>query len=100
MESPEEIKIFYEKLLNGNLLIHAIVCDKNGRQCLNYNKRIYFAKEGDGTLFINQGTSIGSEIIEAANGKASILFEPPKKGKTIIEVRNQDFKGSYLQLIF
>jgi len=99
--SPDKIELNHEKLANGNFLIHASVVDKKGNLCLNYSKRIYFSKEGDGNLVENQGTPIGSSTIEAANGKASILFIPTTtKGKAIIEVRNQDFKGAYLNLIF
>ena len=38
-----------------------------------------------------------SRIIEMANGRAEILFIPGN-GTTIIEARNQDFKGSYLTI--
>lgn len=30
-----------------------------------------------------------------ANGRAAIELIPAKNGRAIIEVRNQDFKGSY-----
>jgi beta-galactosidase len=35
-----------------------------------------------------------------ANGYAAIELLPSKKGKAIIEARNQDFKGSYLVIDF
>ena len=96
--TPDDIKLLYEKLQNGNYLITAIVVDKNGKRCLDYNKRIYFSADGSGKLLENLGTTVGSSIIEAANGKAQIEFQPVANGRSVIEVRNQDFKGSYLTI--
>jgi len=98
--APEKINLSTTKLPNGNYLIQALVVDKLGNQCLNYSKRIYFNHNGNGILLINQGTTTGSEVIECANGKATIEFIPSKKGKATIEARNQDFKGEYLYLTF
>lgn len=93
---PNDIKLFSKKLPNGNYLITAIVEDKNGQRCLDYSKRIYFSADGSGKLLENLGTNTGSSIIEAANGKAQIEFKPERNRQAVIEVRNQDFKGSYL----
>ncbi len=94
--TPDDIKLSSVKLENGNYLISAIVVDKDGQRCLDYSKRIYFSADGSGTLLENLGTPKGSSIIEAANGLAQIEFKPDGNNKAIIEVRNQDFKGSYL----
>ena len=97
--TPDDIKLFSEKLFNGNYLITAIVVDKQGQQCLDYSKRIYFSADGSGKLLENLGTNTGSSIIEAANGKAQIEFKPSGNGRDVIEARNQDFKGSYLIIL-
>ena len=94
-EIPEEIKVIGKKLQSGNYLIEALVVDKNGSRCLDYNKRIYFSVSGSGKLIENMGTPTGSSTIEAANGKAQIEFKPLGFNKATIEVRNQDFKGAY-----
>ncbi len=94
--TPDDIKLLSNKLPNGDYLITAIVVDKDGQRCLDYSKRIYFSSDGSGKLLENLGTTMGSSIIEAANGKAQIEFKPDGNGKAVIEVRNQDFKGSYL----
>jgi len=97
-DKASEIKLSLERLNNGNLLIEAVVVDKNGLRCLDYNKRIYFSCDGKGELLTNYGTPSGSEVLEMVNGKAVIEFRPVPQEKTIIEARNQDFKGSYLTI--
>ncbi len=94
--TPDDIKLLSSKLPNGDYLITALVVDKDGQRCLDYSKRIYFSSNGSGKLLENLGTTTGSSIIEAANGKAQIIFKPDGNKKGVIEVRNQDFKGSYL----
>jgi len=95
-QKADDIHLTYEYLPNGNILIIAVARDKDERRVLDYNKRIYFTAEGEGRLVENMGTPRGSSVIEMASGKAMIEFIPPKQGKTIIEARNQDFKGTYL----
>jgi beta-galactosidase len=96
--TPENINLSAERMPNSNYLITAIVIDKDGLRCLDYNKRIYFSVSGSGYLFENFGTPTRSSIIEAANGKAQIEFKPFGFEEVIIEVRNQDFKGHYLNI--
>jgi len=84
------------KLTSGNFLIEAVVCDSEGNRCLDYQDRIYFSADGPERLLVNWGISSRSKIIEAANGKAAIEFKPVPDGRSVIEARNQDFKGSYI----
>ena len=72
--------------------------EKEGQPCLDYNKRIYFSISGSGKLLENYGTPTKSTIMEAANGKVQIEFKPMGFDKTTIEVRNQDFKGHYINI--
>lgn len=96
--SSSDIELSYSKLLNGHILITAVVKDKNGNRFLDYNKRIYFTSEGSGSLLENYGTPTRSSVIEMANGKAQIEVQPAKDGTMVIEARTQDFKGSFLKL--
>lgn len=98
-EKADHIQLSSKTLENGNELIEAVMLDKNGQRVLDYEKPIYFAKDGSGKLMVNYGTPNRSQVIQMANGKASIEFIPDN-GKTVIEARNQDFKGSYLVLEF
>jgi len=93
----DRVEISSERLGNGNFMVVARAVDKNGRRCLDYNKRIYFASEGSGQVLENYGTPTGSSIIEMANGEARIEVEPGS-GPTVVEARNQDFKGAYITI--
>lgn len=94
-QQADNIILSSERLNGGDLLITALAIDKNGQRCLDYNKRVYFSSDGSGKLCVDNGTPTGSSVIEMANGKAQIRFRPAA-GTTIVECRNQDFKGSYL----
>jgi len=96
----DHIKLSYRVLPNGNYLVEALMFDKNGLRVLDYEKHLYFSKDGAGELMKNYGTPTRSQVIEMANGYAAIELKPSEKGKAIIEARNQDFKGSYLIIDF
>ncbi len=99
-EKSDKIKLSYQMLPNGNYLIEAIMVDKNSVRVLDYEKHLYFSKDGGGELMKNYGTPTRSQVIQMANGYAAIELKPSKKGKAIVEARNQDFKGSYLIIDF
>jgi beta-galactosidase len=92
----DHIQLSSEPLPGGTVLVTALAVDKDGRRCLDYEKRIYFSWNGPGELLQNHGTPTRSSVIEMANGRAQIEFRPAAKGRAVIEARNQDFKGEYL----
>jgi beta-galactosidase len=92
----DHIVLSGETLPDGRVLVSAVAVDKDGRRCLDYNKRVYFSWDGPGRLLENYGTPTRSSTIEMANGRAQIEFEPAGAGRAVIEARNQDFKGEYL----
>lgn len=94
---PNAIYLTSEKIENGKILIVATIRDKEGRQVLDYEKRVYFSHDGAGYLLENYGTPTRSRIIEFANGRAAIEYVPGE-GEAVIEARNQDFKGSYIRV--
>ncbi len=96
----DNIQLSYRPLPNGNYLIEALMLDENGTRVLDYEKHLYFSKDGAGTLLKNYGTPTRSQVIQMANGYAAIELAPSDEGKAIIEARNQDFKGSYLVIDF
>ena len=96
----DHIKLFHKKLTDGNYLVEAFMMDKDGIRVLDYEKPLYFSKDGNGSFLKNYGTPTRSQVIQMANGYAAIELLPSKKGKAIIEARNQDFKGSYLVIDF
>jgi beta-galactosidase len=92
----DHIELVSETQPKGTILVTATAVDLSGQRCLEYNKRLYFSSDGGGELLINYGTSTRSSVIEMANGKAQIEFKPTPGIKSVIEARNQDFKGTYL----
>lgn len=96
----DKINLTYRKLANGNYLVEAFMMDNKGNRVLDYEKHLYFSKDGAGRLMKDYGTPTRSQVIQMANGYAAIELAPSKKGKAIIEARNQDFKGSYIIIDF
>ena len=97
-DKPDDLVLKSKRLSNGNYLVTALAVDNNGRRCLDFNKRVYFTALSGGKLLDNLGTNIGSSVIEMANGKAQIVFKHIPLQKGVVEVRNQDFKGTYLTI--
>jgi beta-galactosidase len=97
-DKPDELVLKSERLPNGNYLITARAVDKDGRHCLDFNKRVYFTALSGGRLLDNLGTNKGSSVIEMANGEAQIEFKRIPMQAGVVEVRNQDFKGTYLTI--
>ncbi len=97
--NAHEIVLRAKPLPNGNQLIEALMLDEQGRRVLDYEARIYFSHDGAGKLLVDYGTPTRSQVIEMANGRACIELVPAA-GRAVVEVRNQDFKGSYLVLHF
>lgn len=98
-DAAKALTLDYEKLENGNYLVTALAVDASGLRCLDYEDRVYFQCLSNGRLLKNQGTPSGSDIIEMANGKASIEVIPNNKTSVLkIMVINQNFKGTYLSI--
>ncbi|MEM1119745.1 MAG: glycoside hydrolase family 2 TIM barrel-domain containing protein [Bacteroidota bacterium] len=97
---PHRIALTNEVLPNGNSLIIATMVDKNNQRVLDYENRCYFTLlDGNSELLQHYGTPTRSQVIEMANGRAAIELVPAA-GRTVVEARNQDFKGSYMELNF
>jgi len=99
-DKADHIDLTYKKLDNGNYLVEAFMKDKNGNRVLDYEKHLYFSRDGEGKLLKDYGTPTRSQVIQMANGYAAIELQPATSGRAIIEARNQDFKGSYLTINF
>lgn len=98
-DSPSELIMNYTELDNGNLLIEALAIDKKDRRCLGYENRVYFQCMQGGEAMVSYGTATKSESIKMANGRAAIEVNPDDTSLDVVmEVRNQDFKGSYITI--
>ena len=88
---------------DGAIRITALAVDRNGRLVQDSRERVYFSHVNPGSggrLRAAQGTPDGSAVIEMANGKAEIIFDPAGHGDVpaVIEVRTQNHKGSYIEI--
>ena len=96
-EKAQSLKLEYKALDDDTYLVTATARDKNGLQCLDYEERVYFQCLNGGEALVSQGTPTGSEIIEMANGKASIKVKRTSNTQPLqMMVLNQSFKGTYL----
>jgi len=98
-DKPEGVELTWSNLSNGNVLVTATVVDKAGKRCLDYNDRMYFWSNQEDRLMVNYGTPTGSSNIECASGQASIEVKTAPGEEIMIEARNQDFKGAYLEFM-
>jgi beta-galactosidase len=95
---PDDIVLTQKKMPRGEYLITAKAVDKTGKYYPYLNTRVYFSALSGGTLLTTRGTPVGSSVIEMANGKAEIIFRHTPLQKAVIEVRSQEFKGTYLNI--
>lgn len=94
---PSEILITSEKA-GDKIKVTARVVDKAGIICQSYRRPVYIDVNGGAELIADLGTNDGSRIIEPMNGQVTFYLKPSETLSSVIEVRNQDFKGAYLQL--
>jgi len=94
----EKLLLKVKKMGLSRYLLTVTAVDEQGRRSLDYNKRVYFSALQGAKLQRYLGTPTGSDVIEMANGQAQIEFFRYPDQRTVIEVRNQDFKGDYLIL--
>jgi beta-galactosidase len=84
------------------VLIEAVIIDAKGRRVHSADERIYLSHTNPGSggfLVKDHGTPDKSAVIQAANGRAVILFDRGGAGSgAIIEARTQTLKGSTIRL--
>ena len=95
--TAKNLALEYSKLENGNYLVTATARDKKGLRVLDFEERVYFQCLSGGNTLKAMGTPTGSEVIEMANGKASIeVVRASRKIPLKMMVLSQNFKGTYL----
>jgi beta-galactosidase len=95
VEKAEDIQFSQQRLANGNYLITATVVDGKGKQCVDFNRFIYFSNVGSGKFVAPGGSPTTSQMIQAANGIAKIQIKTVPLEVNTIEVRTQELKGAY-----
>ena len=98
IDKPDDLILTSSRMANGDYLITAYAVDKSGNHCTELDTRVYFTALSGGMLMENKGTPTGSSTVELANGKAQIVFRHIPFQKGVIEVRSQEYKGTYLTI--
>ena len=97
--TAKSLSLVYTQLENGNYLVTATARDKNGLRALDFEERVYFQCLSGGNTHKAMGTPTGSEVIEMANGRASIEVVRAHKNIPLkMMVLSQNFKGTYLTI--
>lgn len=94
---PAKILITSEKA-GERIKVTARVVDKAGIICQSYRRPVYIDVNGGAELIADLGTNDGSRIIEPMNGQVTFYLNSSETLASVIEVRNQDFKGAYLNV--
>ena len=97
-----EIRLQAQPREDGLVLIEAVVVDSKGRRVHSASERVYFSNTNPtagGKLLQDYGTPDKSAVIELANGRAAILFDPGNGGAgSVIEARTQNLKGNWIRV--
>lgn len=97
--TAKSLALEYTQLENGNYLVTATARDKNGLRVLDFEERVYFQCLSGGITLKAMGTPTGSEVIEMANGRASIEVKRTSEKRPLkMMVLSQNFKGTYLTI--
>ena len=97
--TAKNLTLEYTQLENKNYLVTATARDKNGLRVLDFEERVYFQCLSGGNTHKAMGTPTGSEVVEMANGRASIEVVRAYKNIPLkMMVLSQNFKGTYLTI--
>lgn len=77
--------------------VEAQLVDQAGVRCLDSKKYIRFEIAGDGSLIQNQGTSGGSRLVQACNGRARIKVKL-NKGNSVVAVKAEGLPSAFIEL--
>lgn len=74
--APIRLRLQAEPQTDGRVYVEAQALDAAGVPCLDAVRFLRFGISGDGRLLDNLGTVRGSRLIQLANGRAGIFFDP------------------------
>ncbi len=92
-------KLLLEKLRdeNGVTTVQVKLLDEKNVQCLNASNWIRFGIAGEGELIDNLGTSSGSRLVQAYNGRAIISFKTNGK-RNVVNVSSEGLQTEFLDI--
>ena len=82
---------------DGSVTVFAEAQDKDGLRVVDMNNRAYFTIDGGGKFLKHQGTPMGSQVRELANGTASIIVYPGET-ESDVNIQTQDYRGYYIKI--
>jgi beta-galactosidase len=82
---------------NGIATIEVNLLDSKNVKCLDSRSWIRFGLAGDGELIDNQGTSSGSRLVQAYNGRAIIRVKT-NQGKNTVSVKSEGIPTTIISL--
>ncbi|WP_207512438.1 glycoside hydrolase family 2 TIM barrel-domain containing protein [Longitalea luteola] len=82
---------------NGIATMQVKLLDNEGVLCLDASNWIRFSIAGDGKLIDNQGTSSGSNYVQAYNGRAIIRVKT-NGGRSVVGVKSEGLKTVFREL--
>jgi len=82
---------------DGFVWLETQFLDEKGVRCLDSKKYITYEIAGDGDLICNQGTSTGSRIVQAFNGKTRIRVAC-NGGKSIVAIKAENIPTVFVEL--
>jgi len=92
-------QMFIKKIAedDNKVTVEVQLADDKSVFCLDSRDYINFSLAGDGKLIDNQGTSTGSRVVQAFNGRAIISVEK-NKGKSVISAKSEGLPSIFLEL--
>lgn len=94
-EAAIKVEVFAEK--EDTVWLETQFVDANGVRCLDSKEYIRYEIAGEGRLIQNQGTSTGSRILQAFNGRTRIRVVR-NAGKSVVAVKAENIPTMFVEL--
>ena len=95
---PSQLKVTVCPAADDELRIEAELRDNKGILCLDARNYIQFQLAGDGKLIDNQGTSVGSRLVQACNGRAQIKVKLNGSKSNVVAVKSEGIETKIVGL--
>lgn len=95
--TPTRIEARITEIDENHVWIEAELRDRNDVVCLDSHDYIHFESSGNGELIKNQGTSTGSDKVQAFNGKAKIKLIK-NNGESVVAIKSERLKTVFLNV--
>jgi beta-galactosidase len=83
---------------NGHIAVMAEFLDEKGNRCLDASNYFRFEWAGDGKMVVDQGTSSGSRLVQAYNGRALIRVEIKEGQQGMLSASSPALKTAFIPI--